>query len=64
MTASSVCQECQWWLRRPDSYTNGECHRRAPLPMVSDTPLGQKIYWPETRELDWCGDFKKRDRNA
>jgi hypothetical protein len=54
-----TCQTCDAWLRRSDSYAEGECHRRAPLPLVLIDPSPTEpifVYcrWPLTRENEGC----------
>lgn len=56
----NTCQNCAYWFRYSEG-GSGECRRHAPAPMYSMT--GDKpgpIWWPQTKDNFWCGDWKKR----
>lgn len=51
-----TCRTCFWW-------TNGECHKGAPItyPIVTrpgDCDRTARPVWPETQSDAFCGDYK------
>lgn len=70
-----TCKDCKYWLERSTpSDGEGYCRRYPPFmiaEITSDTgydsdrvqsvySYGPNTYWPEVKELDWCGEFKAR----
>lgn len=61
------CGQCRFWSEIPQAGgERGNCHRYAPPARIfsdseSDEVVRSDIYarWPQTREEDWCGDFKQ-----
>lgn len=65
----NTCSNCAYWFRYSNDFAadqnrhggNGECRRHAPKPiysMIGDKP--GPIWWPQTRDHFWCGDWKER----
>ena len=60
------CGNCRFWNYRSES-DDGECRVRAPsivLGMLTlegkpctDTDAATIGFWPNTSDLDWCGEF-------
>jgi hypothetical protein len=45
-----TCGTCFWW-------THQECHKAAPVALQASGGSIVRV-WPETRERDFCGDYK------
>ncbi len=60
------CENCRFWKRLPKDEEEpglGDCKRHAPRPIIALSGLRMdeclsEIYWPETREEDWCGEWQ------
>jgi len=51
-----TCKDCVWWVE-----DEGLCHAHPPT-LVWDTGIDdQWTLFPETHEMDWCGEFKARE---
>lgn len=51
------CENCKWWENIPDNDEEGQLREgtcRVHAPVIGN------FKWPETDELDWCGEFKER----
>jgi len=70
------CRDCQFWQQYKDPSGNmpalGFCLRYPPVPVArseTDTETTRREVisvtitseWPETRETEWCGEFRKDD---
>jgi hypothetical protein len=45
------CFCCKFWKKKEDAGSSyGECRR---YPRTTDKP------WPYTKNIDWCGEYKK-----
>ena len=58
------CETCRWWEYWDDAcntqYRLGECHRHAPIPLLcaDDPTMIGKQQWPNTRAIDFCGEYQ------
>ncbi len=53
---SERCENCRWWHERDTMLRTYECRRHPPT-AVGDF---RRYAWPETDNLDWCGEFSQR----
>jgi hypothetical protein len=57
------CATCRWWepqFGRRD-HSEGQCRRHGPsmsMVVTTDRYRAENGRWPETRGVDWCGDFE------
>jgi len=57
------CSNCRFWqavsMMSQDEVA-GECRRRNPMPEIGKAPAKdyRRGYWPVTRPIDWCGEFR------
>lgn len=59
MAQKIFCKECQFWKRVTEAPAKGECHRKAPGPVIREKPEKQMpllLVWPITVSEDFCGD--------
>ena len=55
-----VCKNCHYWLLRTDG--RGLCVRYPPRAVTKvANPIHPQEVWPETTEMDWCGEWKLRE---
>lgn len=54
-----TCVSCRFWERRIDGYKIGQCRKKAPNPSSQDNECA---WWPTTGEVDWCGEFKPKQK--
>jgi len=52
MPRKRECLTCEFWVRRFESDSSGDCHRYPPSP---DTD-----YFPVTLQDEWCGEHQER----
>ncbi len=55
-----VCKNCRWWVKVAEYTNTGHCHRLPPLLGEEDATNWSKAAFPETKENDWCGEFRKK----
>lgn len=57
VVAQRACSACIYW--KPVAEERGECRRHAPQTVTFEVDENVKFEWrfPETKALDWCGDF-------
>jgi hypothetical protein len=53
------CGECEYFYRKNESQTAGQCRRYAPHP--SPTKM---VIWPGVNVNSWCGDFCQKYQRA
>ena len=46
-----TCENCKFWDKYDHALGEGHCRKSHP------TTGG----WPRTRDIDWCGEFARRD---
>lgn len=62
MSDGPRCETCKFWrLFRAEDI--GECRRHAPAP-IRGIRDAYDVYWPETRDEDWCGEHEPASREA
>ena len=47
------CGNCKYWKKVEGKI--GECHRYAPMPIMSKEP--ELVKWPQTNSAEFCGEF-------
>ena len=58
--AEPKCKDCKFW-RQSFGAEWGECHRRAPSPIISGSTAAKKhTHWPITLYNQWCAEFRVR----
>ena len=60
---NKTCGNCQYWHQDNSAVPeNGLCRKDAPKLLYAgrfvDPTCG---IWPQTRERDWCGEFKPKE---
>ncbi len=57
------CSGCAFW-REGQDHASGECHRKAPAPVVALGDVVPDVWWPKTDNSDGCGEFEERFQAA
>lgn len=53
------CERCRYWEELKHASTEGECHRYAPPPRLTELEKDKWILeWPGTDHDEWCGEFE------
>ena len=52
---NGLCKSCRYW--RSFDNTWGSCHRRAPRPFVGGSSGFIDVAWPQTKDIDFCGEW-------
>ncbi len=56
-----ICKNCKWWDEEADYHSDmGHCRRFPPLLCEQNATNWSKASFPETKENDWCGEFRKK----
>lgn len=56
-----TCRMCLWWrCDIPEQDKFGFCHRYPPTTTGVTGDRGGITAWPNTSEVDWCGEFVER----
>ena len=60
------CATCRWWWAANEVERDyGECHARAPLPVLAVEPscdwFDTETWWPYTYLTQGCGEWKPKD---
>ena len=61
MSAARRCESCEWWDRNqaPAAYW-GKCRKEPPRAVTEGPYAGTVPLWPETKQIDWCGEWSPR----
>lgn len=57
MDEAETCAKCKFFLKKPDSETEGYCRRFPPTPAVA-TNDQVFFHFPHMKNTGWCGEFK------
>jgi hypothetical protein len=58
------CKACDFWDSWDTGY--GQCRFNVPNPVLmhkdkAKNPDDREVWWPLTKEKDWCGHFKPKE---